>query len=260
METRLKYAEKFAKGAADELMKRFRSSNLKIEKKGAIDLVTEADKKAEAFLIASIFASFPKDSILAEESGDIEKSNSEYRWIIDPLDGTTNFAHGFPLFAVSIGIERTVDGESEIVAGVIYVPYLGEMFTALKNGGAFLNGKPIKVNSETELINTVVATGFPYSKNHSEDNNLKEHNRIITKCRDIRRAGSAAIDLAYTALGIWGGYWEKDLKSWDIAAGALLVKEAGGVILNINKDTFSHLDGNIVAGNSSIVSEISRYL
>jgi len=249
IEKRIEYAKIFAKGAGKVLLKRFKKRKLVIEKKGDIDLVTDADKKAEAHIIGSIFNKFPEDSILAEESGDILVKNSKYRWIIDPLDGTTNFAQKFYLFAVSIAIEK----ENKIEGGVIYIPYFDEMYYAIKGKGAFLNNDKIKVSEKEKLINSVIATGFPYSKNVNNDNNLKEHNKMIIKCRDIRRAGSAAIDLAYTASGIWDGYWEKKLKPWDIAAGALIVKEAGGTIKGVSGTSFDYMSGDIIAGNNKIV-------
>lgn len=250
IESRIEYAKIFAKGAGKVLLKRFKKRKLVIEKKGDIDLVTDADKKAEAHIIGSIFNKFPEDSILAEESGEIPVKNSKYRWIIDPLDGTTNFAQKFYLFAVSIAIE----GESGIEGGVVYIPYFDELYYARKGKGAFLNNDPIKVAQKEKLINSVLATGFPYSKNENNDNNLEEHNKMIIKCRDIRRAGSAAIDLVYTASGIWDGYWEKKLKPWDIAAGALIVKEAGGVVKALNAENFDYMSGDIVAGNEKIVN------
>ena len=249
IENRIKYAKIFAKGAGKVLLKRFKKRKLVIEKKGDIDLVTDADKKAEAHIIGSIFNKFPEDSILAEESGEIAVKNSKYRWIIDPLDGTTNFAQKFYLFAVSIAIE----GENGIEGGVIYLPYFDEMYHAVKGGGAYLNDDEIKVSQKEKLINSVVATGFPYSKNENSDNNLTEHNKMITNCRDIRRAGSAAIDLVYTACGVWDGYWEKKLKPWDIAAGALIVSEAGGIVKGLNGENFDYMSGDIVAGNETIV-------
>ncbi len=245
---RVEYAKEFAKGAGEILLKRFRNNDLIIENKGTIDLVTDADKKSEAYIIGSIFNKFPEDSILAEESGDIEVKDSSFRWIIDPLDGTTNFAHGFYLFSISIALE--CDGE--IVGGVVYIPYLREMFHAIKDCGAFLNDELIHVSDKTELINSVIATGFPYSKSEDDDNNLKEHNKMILVCQDIRRTGSAAIDLSYTAMGIWDGYWEKKLNPWDISAGALIVKEAGGSIYSILGKEFNYMEGNIACGNKII--------
>jgi myo-inositol-1(or 4)-monophosphatase len=254
IKNRLKYAKIFAKGAGEILLKRFKKRKLLIEKKGDIDLVTDADKKAEAHILGSIFNRFPEDSILAEESGEIfNNGKSPYRWIIDPLDGTTNFAQKFYLFAVSIAVEYI----NEIVIGVIYIPYFDELYYAYKGGGAFLNDDNIKVSQKEKLINSVIATGFPYSKNENQDNNLKEHNKIITKCRDIRRCGSAAIDLVYTASGIWDGYWEKKLKPWDIAAGSLIVKEAGGEVRGLEGKEFDYMKGNIVAGNKIIVDSIT---
>jgi myo-inositol-1(or 4)-monophosphatase len=254
IENRVKYAKIFAKDAGKILLKRFRKIELIVEKKGEIDLVTEADKKAEAHIIGSIFNKFPEDSILAEESGIIDVKDSNYHWIIDPLDGTTNFAQKFYLFAVSIAIE----GKNGIEGAVIYIPYFDEMYSAIKNQGAFLNDNKIMVSQKEHLIDTVLATGFPYSKNIDTNNNLEEHNKIITKCRDIRRAGSAAIDLAYTASGVWDGYWEKKLQPWDIAAGALIVEEAGGILKTMDGSKFNYMNGEIVSGNEKIVDLIIK--
>ena len=256
LETRFEYAKIFAKEAGRLLLKRFKKRKLVIEKKGEIDLVTDADKKAEAYIIGSIFNKFPQDSVLAEETGRVNIENSSFRWIIDPLDGTTNFAQKFYLFAVSIAVEY----ENEIKIGVVYIPYFDELYYALKGKGAFLNGDEIKVSQKDKLINSVIATGFPYSKNTDNDNNLKEHNKMITKCRDIRRAGSAAIDLVYTACGIWDGYWEKKLKPWDIAAGSLIVEEAKGICKDIKGGKFDYMSGNIVSGNPKIVELINKIL
>ncbi|MBN2693691.1 inositol monophosphatase [bacterium] len=251
MNKHLEYAKQFAKEAGVLILKKFRNP-LEIEKKGVVDIVTDADKKAEAYIIGSIYHRFPQDSILAEESGEIDKKSSSYRWIIDPIDGTTNFAQGFSMFAVSIGIEY----EGELVIGVVYIPHLNELFYAIKGGGAYLNDKKISISSKTDLIDSVWATGFPYNKRETNNNNLLEHNKAILACRDIRRAGSAAIDMVYTACGIWDGYWEKGIKPWDIAAGYVIVKEAGGVIEGIDGSQFNLFSGEIITGNREMVSKM----
>lgn len=250
MEKRFQYAKQLAKEAGKELLRFFRK-NIKIEKKGIIDLVTEADKKAESYLLGSLFKLYPEDSILVEESGIID-NNSKIKWIIDPLDGTTNFAQGFEMFCVSIGLEF----EGEIIFGVVYLPVLDDLYYAFKNQGAYLNGERIFVSQKTDLIDCVIATGFPYSKITNSDNNLKEHNEIILKCRDLRRCGSAAVDLVYTARGIWDCYWEKHLKPWDIAGGSIIVKESGGKIIGMDNNPLNIYNGSIIAGNEKIVNEL----
>ncbi len=255
MDKHLEYAKKFAKEAGALILKKFRNP-LEIEKKGVVDIVTDADKKAEAYIIGSIYHRFPKDSILAEESGEINKNNSSYRWIIDPIDGTTNYAQGFSMFAVSIGIE--FDGE--LVIGVVYIPHLNELFYAKKGDGAYLNDKKISISQKIELIDSVWATGFPYNKRETNNNNLLEHNKAILVCRDIRRAGSAAIDMVYTACGIWDGYWERGIKPWDIAAGYVIVKEAGGVIDSFGGSQFDLFSGEVIAGSSEMVKKMREVI
>lgn len=251
MEKRIKYGKRFAREAGAVLMEWFRRE-LIIEKKGITDLVTQADKKSEAYLLGSIFQYYPEDAILTEESGAIERPNAPCRWILDPLDGTTNFAQGFPLFSISIALEQ----DGIINGAIIYLPFFDECFEAIRGKGALLNGKPITVSDKTELIDSVLATGFPYSKHIDSDNNVVEFSKLIVQSRGIRRGGSAAIDLAYTARGIWDGYWEKKLKPWDLAAGSLLVTEAGGVITRPDGKPFELLGGDIVAGNQEIVDKI----
>ncbi len=196
------------------------------------NLVTEIDKQSEALIIKKIKEHFPDHAVLGEESG-AGAGSSEYKWIIDPLDGTTNFTHGLPLFCVTIGIEH----RGEIIAGAIYDPNADEMFTAEKGKGAFLNGKRISVSSSDRLINSLIVTGFPYNVKENPENVIGHFVNFLPLAQGVRRLGSAAIDLAYVACGRFDGYWEIFLHPWDKAAGVLLVKEAGGIVTNFSNDT-----------------------
>lgn len=222
-----------------------------ISKKGEIDLVTEADFKSEHKILEIIGQEFPEDSILAEESG---KSGvqSERRWIIDPLDGTTNFAHMFPFFAVSIALEA----KGEIVIGMVYNPYFNEFFEAVKGKGAYLNGQTIKVSNTGKLQESLLATGFPYNIQEEPDRVINLLKSMVTQAQGVRRAGSAAIDLCYVAAGRLDGFWEQDLKPWDTAAGSLIVKEAGGVLGDYMGDVYSPFKKTIVAANPYIFQAI----
>lgn len=195
------------------------------------NLVTEIDKQSEKLIIKKIQQHYPDHAILGEEGG-AQDQKSEYRWIIDPLDGTTNFTHGLPIFCVTIGIEH----KNEIVAGVIYDPNRDELFTAEKGKGAFLNGKKISVTKTDSLINSLLVTGFPYNVNENPQNVIEHFINFLPKAQGVRRLGSAAIDLAYVACGRFDGYWEVYLHPWDKAAGILLVKEAGGIVTNFAND------------------------
>ncbi len=195
------------------------------------NLVTEIDKQSEKLIIKKIQQHYPDHAILGEEGG-AQDQKSEYRWIIDPLDGTTNFTHGLPIFCVTIGVEH----KNEIVAGVIYDPNRDELFTAEKGKGAFLNGKKISVTKTDSLINSLLVTGFPYNVNENPQNVIEHFINFLPKAQGVRRLGSAAIDLAYVACGRFDGYWEVYLHPWDKAAGILLVKEAGGIVTNFVND------------------------
>jgi len=206
---------------------------LNIEYKGEVDLVTEVDRRSEELLVGGLQTAFPDHDFLAEENLYPDRGAS-HKWIIDPLDGTTNFAHGFPWFAVSMALEVA----GEVVLGVIYHTMLGEMFTAVKGGGAWLNGSRIEVSSRTPLRGSLLATGFPYD----------------------RRAGAAALDLAYVAAGRLDGFWECKLKPWDVAAGQLLVAEAGGTVTGFEGEPYSPYNHRIVASNGLIHAEMLAIL
>jgi myo-inositol-1(or 4)-monophosphatase len=226
-----------------------------ISYKGAINLVTEMDRRSERTIVDIISAAFPDHGILAEEGASREGS-SEYLWIIDPLDGTTNYAHGYPNFSVSIGIEQ----QGELVAGVVYDPLRDELFTAGRGGGALLNGRPLSVSKNDTLIRCLLATGFPYDRAESEQNNLNFFHALIMACQEIRRSGSAALDLCSVAAGRLDGYWELKLQPWDVAAGSLLVREAGGAVTDLSGSPFGVRDRDIVASNGIIHGQMTEIL
>jgi myo-inositol-1(or 4)-monophosphatase len=219
---------------------------LKLSYKGRDNIVTDVDKKCESIIIRKILSAFPGDSVLSEECGRI-RGASPYKWIIDPLDGTTNFAHAFPFFCVSIGLE--VRGRA--ILGVVYDPVRDELFLAEEGRGASLNGRKISVSGTKRLSESFLATGFSYGF-RSKDRNIRNFRNFLTRSLAIRRAGSAALDLCYVACGRFDGFWEMDLHPWDSAAGALIVREAGGRVTRFDGSPYSHYDKNILATNFSI--------
>jgi myo-inositol-1(or 4)-monophosphatase len=223
--------------------------------KGDINLVTEMDMRSERAVVETLLASFPGHGIIAEEETRI-LSNSGFTWIIDPLDGTTNYAHGYPCFSVSIALEYG----DEIVLGVVYDPMRDELFMAQKNKGAFLNGKPIKVSNIDTLIKSLLATGFPYDRTVSERNNLDHFHDLLMTSQEVRRDGSAALDLCSVASGRFDGFWELKLKPWDVAAGSLIVLEAGGMVSNFSGMKFSIHDEEILASNGRIHGKMVEIL
>lgn len=250
MDTAVKAAKR-----AGALLKDNLDTKVEVEYKGEVDLVTEMDKRAEDGIIDDIKAAFPDHGILTEESAE-RKSDSRYRWIIDPLDGTTNYAHGFPIFCVSIALED----DGEVVLGVVFVPVLGELFTAEKGKGAFINGKPIKVSSTRELDKSLLATGFPYDIRNTEKNNLDNFRNFSLKAQAIRRAGSAAIDLSYVACGRFDGFWEMKLNPWDVAAASLIVSEAGGRLTDFSGGEFSIFGSECLATNGLVHGQMLETL
>lgn len=220
-------------------------------KTSAIDLVTEVDIWTENFLIKKIQSTYPDHQLLTEESGSYA-GNADYEWVIDPIDGTVNYAHGFPLFSISVALKY----QNEAIVGLIYIPKLNEFYTAIKGKGAFLNGKPITVSDTTSISKAVISTGFPYDRATDPDNNVNYFNGIILKIGGIRRTGSAAIDLSQVAAGRFDGYWELKLNAWDVEAGLLLVSEAGGRVQRIEqeKGTF------IMVGNQHIYPQLKQLL
>jgi len=222
-----------------------------VKTKQLFDYVTKVDQDSERVIIDIIRSNFPDHSILAEETGESERK-SLYRWIIDPLDGTTNYIHSFPFCAVSIALEF----EKEIIMGIIYDPFRDELFRAEKNKGAFLNDNRINVSKENELSGCLIATGFPFKHKNLLASYLQTFSTIFQKVSGIRRAGSAALDLAYVACGRFDGFWEIKLSPWDIAAGDILVREAGGNLTDIIGEQNYIFSGNIVATNGLIHSPI----
>lgn len=226
-----------------------------VEFKGEINLVTEADHQSEQMIVAKIHEIFPDHSIMMEESSPIEKE-SFFRWIIDPLDGTTNYAHGYPVFCVSIGLAF----QGEVILGVIYNPMLEEMFVAIKGQGATLNGREIHVSQTADLSRGLLATGFPYDIRTSSDNNIENFIAMVTRAQAIRRAGSAALDLAYVAAGRFDGFWELKLAPWDTAAGCLMVTEAGGRVTDLYGDAFRLSSPHVLASNGRIHDAMTEVL
>jgi len=228
------------------LMKHFRT-NFSVLHKGAIDLVTEVDVGAENLIVSRLMHEFPGHAVLAEENHS-EDRPAAYRWIVDPLDGTTNYAHGFPFFSVSMALEI----EGEVVWGAVYNPTFDEMFTAQAGRGAQCNGAPIRVSSTPSLSESFLATGFPYDIRTSSVNNLDYFREFTLRALAIRRAGSAALDFSYVAAGRFDGFWELKLHPWDCGAGYLLVREAGGVVTDFSGERGSIYTPECVATNGII--------
>ncbi len=250
----LNFAKSVALAAGSVLKKYFGRTN-RIHFKGAIDIVTDADLSSEEFIIRKIRKKFSGDSILCEEGSNIEK-RSERKWIVDPLDGTTNFAHNYPFFAVSIALEE----RGRIALGVVYDPIRRELFSAIAGGGAELNGKKIYVSKINALKYSLLSTGFPYDVATSSENNLNHWCNFIKRAQAIRRDGSATLNICYVACGRFDGFWEMKLKPWDLAAGSLIVKEAGGRVTDFDGKKFDHYSGRIVASNGRIHREMLEVL
>lgn len=245
-------AFEMAEKAGNIQMSYFRKSGLQQSTKlNESDIVTIADKESEAAILEYIHQNFPSHGIISEESG-TEHEGREWRWVIDPLDGTTNFAAGLPAFCVSIALEHN----GEAVVGVVFAPYLRECFCAVKGCGAWLNGNAIHCSDKAKLSKAVVATGMPYDRNDNPDNNLSEISRMAMRVRGIRRMGSAAIDLCYTAAGFFDAYWELNLKRWDVAAGQLIAAEAGAIIESIRSDR----NHSILVSNPHLYGEMREIL
>ncbi len=240
-----------AKAGAAEIV-RFFNSDFKISnKEGVNNLVTEADHASEKAILSVIKSHFPEHQILAEETGEIVQA-SDYKWIIDPIDGTVNFAHGIPLNCVSIGIEKA----GEIVMGAVYNPHLNEFYFAEKGKGATLNDKPIHVSRETQTIKACLVTGFPYTYINMPNGPLEIFERFIRKGVPVRRLGSAAIDLCWVAAGRFDGFYEHKLEAWDSAAGYLIVEEAGGKVTDFTGGKFSVYQHRVLATNGLIHEEM----
>ncbi len=247
-------AVRLAKEAGAELRQRFGQQRT-VTLKSDLDPVTDADYAAEALIREGIMAAYPSHTILAEESG-LHEQNTSIRWIIDPLDGTVNYAHGFPVYAVSIGVADAHGGR----LGVIYDPSRDELFTAQRGEPSRLNGEPIRVSDTTELQRSLLATGFPYDRHLKADNNHREHTALNLVTQGVRRAGSAALDLAYVACGRLDGFWEQSLSPWDVAAGSLLVTSAGGRVSTYSGTPHDGFGPQVVASNGHLHDVMLRHL
>jgi len=223
--------------------------------KGDINLATEMDMRSERAIVEILLAAFPDHGILAEEETTI-RNDSGFMWIIDPLDGTTNYAHGYPCFSVSIALER----QGEIILGVVYDPMRNELFSAEKGKGAYLNGNNIHVSAVDTLIKSLLATGFPYDRKVSEKNNMDFFHDLLMASQEVRRDGSAALDLCSVASGRFDGFWELKLKPWDVAAGSLIVHEAGGMVSDLSGTKLDIHGDEILASNGRIHGQMAERL
>ncbi len=237
---------------AGALLMTYFARRVKIEYKGDVDLVTEADRASEALIVDRLQARWPRHDLVAEE-GARASQGSDYRWYVDPLDGTTNFAHGYPVFCVSLAVEH----RGEIVAGVLYDPTRDELFSAEKGSGAYLNARRIHVSKTDKLAESLVATGFPSHKRHKNPN-IHFYHRITLMTHGVRRAGSAALDLASVACGRFDGFWEFNLNPWDTGAGVLLVQEAGGKVTRFGGEPFTIDSRETVASNGLIHADLLK--
>lgn len=236
------------------LMRKF-GQTLAVRRKGVVDLVTDADQESEAAIVQVLRDAFPSHDILAEE-GDHGRGESDCRWIVDPLDGTTNYAHGFPWFAVSIALEVA----GEVTLGVVYNPFHREMFIAEKGQGAYLNDIQVLVSTTEALSDALLATGFPYDRKESPVNNFDHFVNFQQTARACRRVGAASLDLAYVAAGRFDGFWEMKLKPWDVAAGKLLVAEAGGRISDFDGKPFDVYGRECLASNGLLHEQMTKVL
>ncbi len=244
---------------AGSLIRDFYDRGVTTEYKTDVDLVTVADRTSEKLIAERLHAHFPGHGIYGEE-GTRDQLDREYRWYVDPLDGTTNFAHGFPVFCVSLGLEHrpaglAADEDGTLVAGVVYDPTRDELFVTEKGKGAYLNGKKIQVSRADDLAESLLATGFPSRARH-QNPNIHFYHEVTLRSHGVRRAGSAALDLAYTACGRVDGYWEFNLNPWDTSAGALLVLEAGGTVTGFDGSPFKLDSREVLATNGIIDKEI----
>lgn len=241
---------------AGEIAREGFGKNFDIEfKSNSSDLVTEYDKKAEKFITDFIKKEFPGHSILAEESGEMNL-DSEYRWVIDPIDGTTNFAHGVPIFSVSVGVQKN----GETICGAVYDVMQNSMYSAELGSGAFCNGKRIGVSKNDNLEKSLLVTGFPYDLEKHMPRIVDKFSEILNKSRAVRRLGSAAIDLCYVAAGIFDGFWELELQQWDICAGNLILEEAGGKVTDFSGNPIKNSSTELLATNGKIHEQLEKIL
>jgi myo-inositol-1(or 4)-monophosphatase len=250
----LVFAEELARGGGGILRKSYGRQQT-IHFKGEINLVTDVDRESEESILGRIRERFSDHGLLSEESPE-RRSPSPYRWIVDPLDGTTNYAHGYPCFCVSVAVEH----EGAVVAGAVYDPLLDESFTAARGGGAFRNGDRIAVSKIAELRKSLLATGFAYDVNTSTDNNFDYFRAFVLTGQAIRRDGSAALDLCYLACGRFDGFWELKLKPWDTAAGLLILHEAGGVSTRLDGRPYDIHQPDLLASNGLIHAQMVEVL
>lgn len=254
----LDFAVGMAREAGRIQLSYFRGDDLAMKTKSNVsDVVTRADRESEAFIVRSILERYPTHAILGEEGGARGDAASEWRWVVDPLDGTTNYSQGLPVFCVSIALQY----RGETVVGVVYAPFLRELFTAVRGGGAWCrrgDGEPVRLHVSTKqrLDCSVVATGFPYDKSENPDNNSDNVARILPHVRDVRRMGAAAYDLSCVAAAMLDGFWELNLHEWDVCAASLLVIEAGGVVESLRADR----GVSPVAGSAALVEQMKRYV
>ena len=246
---------KAARRAGRSLVKDFREvENLQVSMKGAGDFVSKADLAAEAILKEDLLGARPNYGWLAEEGGEIAGTDPTRRWIVDPLDGTTNFLHGLPHWAISIGLEH----KGQIVAGVIFDPAKDELFWAEKGEGAWMNDTRLRVSARTRMIESIFATGLPYGGRSDLPATLKDLAQLLPACAGVRRWGSAALDLAYVAAGRYDGFWERRLNAWDLAAGDIIVREAGGFVQPIDPAGNVIEDGEIIAANPGVFDAFAK--
>jgi myo-inositol-1(or 4)-monophosphatase len=241
--------------SAGELLRSRIDSIREVRHKGVVDLVTDVDVQSEHQIAEMLFSAFPTHSMLGEEGGARAGGDSRFRWIVDPLDGTTNYAHGFPLFCVSIGFEVA----GRLTLGAVYAPMQDELFVAEAGKGATLNGRPVSVSDTSELRQAMLATGFPYDR-ADLPRALRSFEAASFQSQAVRRVGSAALDLCYVACGRFDGYWEHVVKPWDLAAGALIVTEAGGAVSATDGSAFSVEGGQVLATNSHLHSAMTETL
>lgn len=256
---KLQELEKVALEAAQvgaEILQKYAKAGFQIEHKTPLNLVTDADLDSERAIVEVIRTTYPTHQILAEEEGSHSSQNSLYKWIIDPLDGTTNFAHGFPAYNVSIGLEY----EGKCILGVVIDPTRDEVFVAGGGSGATLNRKPIHVSAVPKLDQALLVTGFGYDIRENPENNLDEFCRFTLCAQGVRRTGSAALDMCYVACGRFDGFWELKLNPWDVAAGLVVVQEAGGKVTTYQDEPFSIYGRKMVASNGFIHGEILEVL
>lgn len=251
----LEVATQAALAAGDYLRRRIHRVG-QVDYKGAVNLVTDCDRYSQRIIKSTLRQAFPSHGFLAEEDHHHEAGKEDYCWLIDPLDGTTNYAHGFPIFCLSIALEK----DGEILIGVVYDPMRHELFQAMKGQGARLNGRRIKVSTTSSLNHSLLATGFPYDLRESPINNLVHFENFLFCVQAIRRCGAAALDLAYVACGRFDGFWELKLNPWDVAAGSLLVEEAGGLVTDFRGGKLDLASGEIVASNGLIHPSMIKIL